>query len=120
MVALVGAGCTDDSSRKAIDQLPSSCQLASVEPLATTAASTSDAPVVASLSNFIAIDGDVTVPLLTLRADTTVTASGTSGVTRTATGTAPAFTDFSCDFDYPDGLLKLHAAMEQLRAAAGA
>jgi len=53
-------------------------------------------------------------------AETTVTAIGWSGVARTSTGTAPAFEAFDCDFGYPDGLLRLHAALDQLRDAASA
>jgi hypothetical protein len=47
-----------------------------------------------------------------------ITASGSSDVTRTANGSAPGFADGGCDHGYPDGLLHVHAALEQLRDAA--
>ena len=47
----------------------------------------------------------------------TVTATGSSGGSRTASGISPGFEDTDCDFGYPDGLVRLHAGLVQVQAA---
>lgn len=69
LVILLLSGCSDESPREEAAHLPASCELASTAPLSPAGDATSDAPVVASASNFIAMSGYVTVPLLTLHAD---------------------------------------------------
>lgn len=50
----------------------------------------------------------------------TVTAKGSSGEVRTASGIGPGFADSGCDFGYPDALVDLHAALERIRATTSA